>query len=270
MPASQSSFDFSTRTLVLVLNNIISTTYDIQQALFALSDYFAKATPERQAFYKNFILLTVVQSGESYIQTQFEEATYVDFINQIASVIPLEGDDTQPILTATHTAITNLKTTLPKSTVFVITDHLASDSTPESSSEISQTIESELTKHALYWQHSINVIISERSDEQRAADPGDPYFSLKRISHRSNGELVDLGKAKTNAKQAVSALLQAQYKAETVDVQRDVDFSSPLEFILSTVKPAQLYVSGSGFQLQDSNNAPINPAIDAGTFAVSF
>lgn len=105
LPSAENSFDFSSRTLVLVLNNIISTTFDIQQTLFAISDYFGKAPAERQNFYKNYILLTFVQQGEKYIETQVESSTYTDFINQVASVNPLEGDDTQPILTATQHAI---------------------------------------------------------------------------------------------------------------------------------------------------------------------
>jgi hypothetical protein len=106
LPSAENSFDFTSRSLVLVLNNIISTTLDIQQALFAISDYFGNASPERQTFYKNYILLIFVQQGDSYIETQTESSSYADFINQIASVNPLEGDDTQPVLTAIQTAIT--------------------------------------------------------------------------------------------------------------------------------------------------------------------
>lgn len=102
---SLSSFDFSTRTLVVALNNIISTALDIQQTMLAIENYFNKTSPERQSFYKNFVLLTFVQFGDNYIEVQSESSNYKDFIQKIASVHPLEGDDTQPILTALQTSI---------------------------------------------------------------------------------------------------------------------------------------------------------------------
>lgn len=91
---------------------------------------------------------------------------------------------------------------------------------------------------------------------------------MKRLSHRCNGELADLGKSKSLVKQAVHAILQAQFKAETIGVQRDVDFSKTIGFQLVTNKNSLLYVSGKNFQLKDSNDAVINPVQNAGSFAV--
>lgn len=81
---------------------------DIQQTLFAINEYFSSANADRQHFYKNFILLSFIQLGENHIENQIESANYQDFIQQIASIIPLEGDDTQPILNAIQTSITKL------------------------------------------------------------------------------------------------------------------------------------------------------------------
>lgn len=108
LPSSLNSFDFSSRTLVLVLNNVISTTYDIQQALFAITQYFQSASTERKTYYKNFILYSFIESNEKYLDVLVESTNYEDFINEIASIIPLEGESKQPVLTATKTAITKL------------------------------------------------------------------------------------------------------------------------------------------------------------------
>lgn len=133
-------------------------------------------------------------------------------------------------------------------------------------------------------------MLTQRSDEQRSDNPGDSYNSLKRVSQHANGEFVDMGKTKIKVDQvcmwwfncaplrkprktpspfqAISAVLQAQFKAETISVQRDADFSGTLTFQLPTAKDSQLYVSGKDFQLKDSNDAVINPTFNAGVFAV--
>lgn len=172
LPAQSNSFDFSTRTFVLVLNNVISTTYDIQQTLVAIDHYFGNASTERKTYYKNYILYSFIETNEKYLDVFVESKSYQDFINQIGSIIPLEGKASQPVLSSIKIATTKLvrffiikektllfrsRTTLPKSTVLIVIDHLASDASADSNAETSSTLESSILKNALYWQHSVKI-----------------------------------------------------------------------------------------------------------------
>lgn len=77
-----------------------------------------------------------------------------------------------------------------------------------------------------------------------------------------------MGKSKVNVKEAVNALLEAQFKSETIAARRDADFSKTIDVHLETSQNSLLYVSGKGFELTDVGGNVIKPQNNAGTFVL--
>ncbi|CAD5234472.1 unnamed protein product [Bursaphelenchus xylophilus] len=220
LPASRSSFDFSQRSLVLIVDNGISMASKINDVAKYL--YQMKEKKDLLSYYKDFVLFTFAKDGNSVIETIHRALTIDGLISAFNGISVINSDARQPILTQTVKALSHEGSILPKSNVIIVTDSLASDGVAFSNNEESTTAENKLLKSTLHWQHSIHVIFSDKTKHSpHPQDPGNALSSLKRTAHRSNGDFVYTSLVKNAVSTALSILIESQHKATLVSVARE-------------------------------------------------
>ncbi|CAD5229330.1 unnamed protein product [Bursaphelenchus okinawaensis] len=244
LPVSKSSFDFSNKSFVLVLHNSLTMAQkmnDIATYLYELKD-----KTEVLSQYFDFVLVTFAKDGYSLIHTVHQAQNIDRFIDYFVGTSVVNADARQPVLTQTVHALLHEGFVLPKSNVFVVSDALASDSFSTSNREDNTNPENLLLKSTLHWQHSIHVILADKSkNEPHPSNPGASLDALKRASHRSNGEFVRLPYAKNTVSTALKIIVEAQHKANTVALAREkTDASGQLQLSIKENGYVYLIVYG--------------------------
>lgn len=134
---------------------------------------------------------------------------------------------------------------LPRSTVIVLTNSLASDGLTFNDNEEHANAENLLLKTTLHWQHNIHVILTDKGNKKYDTDPGQSLEALKRSAHRTNGEFLYIGNKKASISTVFGIVINSQLGTSTTDVGREINEASKVITISNpTSKVTQLLVYG--------------------------
>lgn len=103
LPCSSSQFDFSQRSLVVVLDIGTTMAFGLEQLYSAVADL--KKNEEAKKFYKDYVLLTYALYRGSFVEVIQRSDTLEGLLKQIAAVHPVNNDEKQPTLTAVVKAL---------------------------------------------------------------------------------------------------------------------------------------------------------------------
>uniref|UniRef100_A0A914XPJ2 EGF-like domain-containing protein n=1 Tax=Plectus sambesii TaxID=2011161 RepID=A0A914XPJ2_9BILA len=208
-PATQFTFDFQQKTLVVVFEARDSMAIDLQGLISALSSVTNFFQTNHTGYYDSYQITTVVQpdNDPATMRHTFWYRSSSDFLSSLQNVVLLLGTCSQPILTGILDAIQHSPYTHAKSPYFIFVDALASDI----------DLEEQVRTAALAWGVQLFFVTSQLQSSGCSLDIGDPGFQVYlNLARATQGEVIQLQYNKADVESLINLIVPLLYQETTI------------------------------------------------------
>uniref|UniRef100_A0A914X2I4 EGF-like domain-containing protein n=1 Tax=Plectus sambesii TaxID=2011161 RepID=A0A914X2I4_9BILA len=258
-PATQFTFDFQQKTLVVVFEARDSMAIDLQGLISALSSVTNFFQTNRPGYYDSYQITTVVQpdTNPGIIKQTIWYRSSSDFLSSLQNVVLLSGNCNQPILTGILDAIQHSPYTHAKSPYFIFVDALASDI----------DMEEQVRTAALAWGVQLFFITSQLPSSGCSLDIADPGFQVYlNLARATQGEVIQLQYNKADVESLVNLVVPLLYQETTIAAANyaacPANGKSDNFTVDSSATELLIFSTGGAFLL--SNGKPLTPQNTSG------